>query len=167
MLGGVGVTQFMSDLEARLGIVSGHRVEIWRDQAKLGAADRFNDTIAHAVRSSAVLLVVLSPSYFASEYCQKEREQFYQQARSDGKESVGTRSRVVKVAKFRVSLERYPPDLREILEHKFFVESPNSTVYREFHLSDDPEIRNRYQTKVDDVAQEITSSPTAWFCTCI
>ncbi len=149
------VTQFMNDLRARLEIVSGHTVDIWRDEEKLGAADRFNDTIAQAVAGSAVLVVVLSPSYFNSEYCQKERKKFYDQARRDGKESVGEKSRVVKAAKFRVGLERYPPDLRELLEHRFYVEMPGSAVCKEFHLSDEPAIRERYNTKVDDIAQEI------------
>jgi len=151
------VTQFVSDLEARLQSVSGKSVNIWRDESRLAAADRFNDTIAQALRSSAILVVVLSPSYFASEYCRKEREVFSDHARAEGKESVGTRSRVVKVAKFRVGLEKYPPDLRELLEHKFFVESPNSTMCREFHLSDDPAIRERYKTRIDDVAQEVAN----------
>ncbi len=149
------VTQFMKDLRARLEIVSGHTVDIWRDEEKLGAADRFNETIAQAVEKSAVLVVVLSPGYFNSEYCDKERKAFYECARIDGKESVGGKARVVKAAKFRVSLDRYPSDLRELLEHRFFVETPGSTLCKEFHLSDDPAVRERYNTKVDDVAQEI------------
>ena len=68
------VTQFTNDFRARLEIVSGHTVDIWRDEEKLDAADRFNDTIAQAVGGSAVLVVVLSPSYFNSEYCQKETQ---------------------------------------------------------------------------------------------
>ena len=61
------VTQFEADLSARLVMVSGHSVDIWRDAEKLGAADRFDDTIARAVNDSALLLVVLSPSYFSCE----------------------------------------------------------------------------------------------------
>jgi len=150
------VTQFTNDFRARLEIVSGHTVDIWRDEEKLDAADRFNDTIAQAVGGSAVLVVVLSPSYFNSEYCQKERERFYEQARRDSKESVGGKARVVKVAKFRVGLERYPQDLRQLLEHRFYTEMPGSALCKEFHLSDDPDIRKRYDTKIDDVAQEVT-----------
>lgn len=149
------VTQFLKDLWARLEIVSGHAVDIWRDEEKLAAADRFNETIAQAVAESAVLVVVLSPTYFNSEYCQKERDRFYEQARADGKETVGGKSRVVKAAKFRVNLEKYPPDLRDLLEYKFYVEIPGSTVCKEFHLSDDATIRERYHAKVDDMAQEI------------
>lgn len=149
------VTQFTNDFRARLEIVSGHTVAIWRDEEKLGAADRFNDTIAQAVAGSAVFVVVLSPSYFNSDYCQKEREKFYEQARRDGRESVGGKARVVKAAKFRVGLERYPQDLRQLLEHRFYTEMPGSALCKEFHLSDDPDIRKRYDTKIDDVAQEV------------
>ena len=150
------VSEFTQQLHARLEIVSGHSIEIWRDEEKLGAADRFNDTIARAVHNSAVLLVVLSPSYFNSEYCQKERNEFYTQTKRDGKESVGGKARVVKAAKLRVPLERYPPDLRELLEYKFYAElPPGSGIYKEFHLAEDQQIRARYPTRVDDVAQEI------------
>src|SRR5215813_10502037 len=67
------VTKFTEQLRTRLEMVSGRTIDIWRDEEKLGGADYFNDTIANAVRNSAVLLVVLSPSYFNSDYCQRER----------------------------------------------------------------------------------------------
>src|SRR5207237_204247 len=131
------VTQFKQDLRTRLEIVSGHTVDIWRDEEKLGAGDRFNETIAKAVRESAVLLVVLSPSYFNSEYCGRERDEFSGQAASEGKSTIGDKSRIIKVAKFYVGLDRYPPDLRELLEYKFYVRiSEDSSTYKEFHLSE-------------------------------
>ncbi len=73
------VTTFMTDLRIRLEAVSGHTVDIWRDEEKLGAADRFNDTIAHAVSNSAIMLVILSPAYFTSDYCSLERQKFCEQ----------------------------------------------------------------------------------------
>ncbi len=150
------VTEFTQRLRARLEIVSGHAVDIWRDEEKLGAADRFNQTIAQAVCESAVLLVVLSPSYFNSDYCRKEREEFYGHARKAGRESVGSKARVVKAAKLRVPLERYPEDLRELLEYKFFAEiPPGSGIYKELFLADNEQTRALYPTRVDDIAQEI------------
>ena len=101
----------MQDLHARLEIVSGHTIDIWRDQEKLGGADRFDDSIARAARESAVLLVVLSPSYFNSDYCTREREEFRRHAEDEGKTAVGDKARIVKVAKFYVDLNLYPPDL--------------------------------------------------------
>jgi hypothetical protein len=148
------VTEFARDLKVRLEIVSGHSVDIWRDEEKLGAADRFNESIAAAIETSAVLLVVLSPGYFNSTPCQEERAAFYDKITRERKESAGRKARVVKVAKFRVALERYPQDLRELLEHRFYVELPGP-AWREFRLSEDPDVRRRYNPKVDDVAQEI------------
>jgi hypothetical protein len=155
------VTQFARDLQARLVIVSGRTVDIWRDEDKLGAADRFDDTIARAVNDSAVLLVVLSPSYFNSEPCRRERERFTAAVRGQENEFPGGKSRVVKVAKFKVGADRYPPDLQALLEHRFYVELPGSNVCKEFHLSDDLDVQRRYFPKVDDVAQEIAGLLTA------
>jgi hypothetical protein len=70
------VSQFENDLRTRLIQVSGYNVTTWRDN-KLGAADRFDGEIAAQVRKSAVLVTVLTPSYFHSDYCRKERELFW------------------------------------------------------------------------------------------
>lgn len=150
------VTKFMNDLRARLEIASGHAVDIWRDEEKLNAADRFNLTIAEAVAESALMLVILSPSYFNSSYCRLEREEFYRQIEHQSRCNLGEdKSRILKVAKFYVELENYPPDLRELLEHKFYVQLPGKTTYREFHVSEDPKVRDLYMPRVADVAQEI------------
>jgi hypothetical protein len=153
------VTQFHIDLKERLESVSGHTVDIWRDAEKLGASDRFNETIAQAVRNSAVLLVVLSPSYFNSAYCKQERQEFYDHILTATSAALGTKSPVVKVAKFFVSLEKYPADLKELLEHKFYVQS--GPTYREFHLSEDDKVQRLYYSRVDDVAQEVAGLLTA------
>jgi hypothetical protein len=142
------VSQFESDLRTRLIQVSGYNVASWRDN-KLGAADRFDGEIAAQVRKSAVLVTVLTPSYFHSEYCRKERELFWLDAGD-----IGNKARVVKVAKTRVELNAYPPDLKSLLEYRFYVEEP-SGVCREFHLHEDPLVQRRYATRIDDVALEI------------
>jgi hypothetical protein len=148
------VTKFKNDLKTRLEIVSGRTVDIWRDEEKLGAADRFDGSIAHAVNNSAVMLVVLSPNYFESTYCSQERQEFYKRCAAPAV-GLGDKSRIVKIAKFHVELEKYPPELRELLEYKFYVELPATGRYREFHLSEDPVVRDRYKPRIDDVAQEI------------
>jgi hypothetical protein len=149
------VTQFLEDLRARLEIVSGHGIDIWRDQEKLGAADRFNDSIAQGIRDSALLLVILSPAYFNSSYCRQERETFYGDAARRPMPPPG-KAAVIKVAKYRVPLDRYPPDLRELLEYRFYVESAGK-VCKEFLLSEDPEVRARQASRVDDVAQKVAA----------
>jgi hypothetical protein len=146
------VTKFTQDLRARLEGVSGHSVDIWRDEEKLGAADRFDESIARAINDSALLLVVLSPGYFNSTPCKEERESFYRKLRAEGRDSAGGKARVVKVAKFFVPLDTYPPDLGTLLEHKFYDPGPPR---KEFHLSADEKVRQQYPSMVDDVAQEL------------
>jgi hypothetical protein len=146
------ITKFTQDLHARLEGVSGRSVNIWRDEEKLGAADRFDDSIARAIHDSAVLLVVLSPTYFNSQPCRQERESFYQKIAAEGRDSVAGKARVVKVAKFWVPLDIYPADLRPLLEHQFYAPG---TPPKEFHLSPDEAVRRQYPSKVDDVAQEV------------
>jgi len=146
------VTKFTADLRARLEGVSGRSVEIWRDTEKLGAADRFDDSISRAIKDSAILLVVLSPTYFNSEPCRQERATFYRKIADEGRDFAGGKARIVKVAKYWVPLDTYPPDLRALLEHRFYDLGPPR---KEFHLSADDKVRQQYPSKVDDVAQEL------------
>jgi TIR domain len=142
------VSQFETDLRTRLAQVSGCSIATWRDN-KLGAVDRFNDEIASQIGKSAVMVTILSPSYFRSDYCLEERQHFRSAA-----PDIGNKARIVKVAKTRVDLAAYPSDLKELLEHRFYLEE-SSGVCREFHLHEDPTVQRRYATRVDDVATEI------------
>jgi hypothetical protein len=144
------VSQFEADLRTRLAQVSGRSIITWRDN-KLGGADRFNDEIATQIGKSAVMVAILSPSYFRSEYCSTERRKFRQAARD-----IANKARIVKVAKTRVDLAAYPQDLKELLEYRFCVDEP-SGVAREFHLHEDPAVQRRNATRIDDVATEIAS----------
>ena len=146
------VAKFTHDLHTRLKSVSGREITFWRDEERLGAADRFDDSIQAAINQSAILLVVLSPGYFNSAECRKERDAFYRAIAAAGRTSAGGKARVLKVAKFHVPLESYPQDLKSLLEHRFYDPGPPP---KEFHLSADPLGDRRYGSKVDDVAQEL------------
>jgi hypothetical protein len=153
---GAWVERFRADLKARLEVVSGHSIDIWWD-LKLGAADLFNDAIQSELQLSAVLVTILSPSYFNSEYCRREREFFHAFAERTGQAAIASKSRIVKVAKFFVPLEQYPRDLEEMLEFRFYAPVAGTSRYRELHLHEDPAVRELYDTRVDDVAQEATA----------
>lgn len=147
------VARFEAELEARLAKVSGQSIHTWRDD-KLSGADRFGPEIEEQLLKSAVLLPIVTPSYFRSEWCNAERAKFIERAKASRGLDVGNKSRVVKAAKTRVPLDRYPEDLRELLEFRFYVEEPNGTA-REFHLSSDELVQKRFYTIVDDAAQAI------------
>ena len=143
------VTKFEMDLHTRLSLISGRSIQIWRDRTNVGRSDRFNAEIAAQIRESAVLIVVLTPSYAHSGSCRQAREAF-----SAASAESGDRARVIKVVKTHVDLEMYPDDLRSLSEHRFYIEE-QSGVHREIHLHRDQAIRDMYPTLVDDVAQEV------------
>ena len=147
------VSRFALDLKNRLEMVSGHSVAVWRDD-RLEASDQLDPTIAAELSNSAALVTILSPAYFGSDPCRQEREHFIDVF--DGAVIRGTtKSRIVKVVKTRVSPNRYPDELRGMLEHRFYKEEPNGT-FKEFHLHEREEVRNQYATVLDDVAQELS-----------
>ena len=147
------VARFEAELKARLAKVSGQSIQTWRDD-RLSGADRFGPEIDAQLLNSAVLVPVVTPSYFRSEPCTTERAKFIERAKAGRGLDVGNTSRVVKAAKTRVPLDQYPEELRELLEFRFYVEEANDTA-REFHLSSDEHVQKRFYTIVDDAAQAI------------
>lgn len=147
------VSLFETELRSRLAKVSCQSIEIWRDN-RLSGADRLEPTIDQQLVNSAVLVSIVSPSYFRSNPCTSERVKFVEWARTGRGLDVGNKSRMVKVVKTRVPLAQYPEGLRELLEFRFYVEEPNG-VAREFHLSESADVQRRFNTVVDDVAQAI------------
>ena len=148
------VTRFQADLEARLAKVSGKSIKTWRDN-RLSGADRFTQEIKQQVKASAVVVAVLTPSYFSSDWCADERRHFIEHAASGPGLDVGNKSRLIKASKTQVKVSNYPPELRDLLEFSFFVEEDTGTA-REFHLSPDPAVRHRYAMCIDDMAQNIS-----------
>ena len=158
---GPWVERFETDLKARLEVVSGASIDIWWDK-KLGAADRFNDAIKDELQKSAVLVVILSPSYFNSAYCQSERESFYSHCASSGQSAVGNKNRVSEGRRSSRPAQTLPADLEEMLEWRFYAPVAGTSRYRELHLHEDAAVRDLYETRVDDVAQEIATILPPW-----
>jgi hypothetical protein len=144
------VSKFEADLQRRLAAVSGRSIEVWRDKTKLATSDRFDKEIADQIDSTAVLVPILSPGYFYSDYCRQERDEFREVA-----PDIGNKARIVKVAKTHVDLSVYPNDLRTLNEYRFYVEEPGP-VFRSFEYSKDQAVRDLYATVIDDVAWEIS-----------
>ena len=72
------VQAFEEQLRAELQREVRHKraVEIWLDRKRLSCGDLFDDGIRAALQSTAVLIVLLSKQYLASEWCRLEREGF-------------------------------------------------------------------------------------------
>src|SRR5947207_2944477 len=67
------VESFTTALENRVNAkILNARLSIWRDEHGLRTGDRWNEKIEGEVRSSDVLIVLLSPRWIESPYCRKE-----------------------------------------------------------------------------------------------
>ena len=78
------VARFEAELKARLAKVSGQSIQTWRDD-RLSGADRFGPEIEAQLLKSAVLVSVVTPSYFRSEWCNTERARFIERARTESR----------------------------------------------------------------------------------
>lgn len=86
-------------------------VTIWWDEKGLDGDTLFDDSIADALKNSAILICLNSPSYLNSEYCKKELGLFYKHAK-DGSQGikVGDRSRILNVLLYNIPHQEWPPE---------------------------------------------------------
>jgi hypothetical protein len=125
------IDRFHEALSARLNSLCGRDTHVWRDP-KIGGADLLTPTIAAAVENAAILISVLSPSYFNSEWCAKELQLFLAAAAKSGGVRVGTKSRVVKVLKTpidRATALAGKPELAESIGYEFFRVNPQGVPH--------------------------------------
>ncbi|MBS1872241.1 MAG: toll/interleukin-1 receptor domain-containing protein [Acidobacteria bacterium] len=75
------VEQFASALGQELGELLGRQFNpkesVFLDKRELEVAQNFSDRLRTAARDSAVLVAVLSPGYLTSDWCNREREEFF------------------------------------------------------------------------------------------
>jgi len=141
-------------LRIRIGQLLGREPKIWRDPDLQG-----NDDFAAAIEGKlikvATVVAVLSPRYIQSEWCQREIEEFCQVWATRGGVQVGTKSRVFKVVKTPVPLERHPRQLQPLLGYDFFVVDPQTGRPRELSQLFGPEAERQFLTRVDDLAYDV------------
>jgi len=107
------VTQLMAALRAELGSRLGcGDSTIWRD-VQLEGNQPVTSEIIGAVRSSAVLILVLSPGYLASEWCRRERNEFLRFAKAEP-------GRVFVVERLPVDRKEKPPELQDLNGYQFW-----------------------------------------------
>jgi hypothetical protein len=107
-----------------------------------------------ALERASVFVAVVSPRYVESMDVRRELMTFVRQRRQQpaGK----GKSRVFKVLKSPVPLERQPPELRTIIGYEFYKVDERGTV-REFDEIFGPEAARDFWIRLDDLAHEIAS----------
>jgi hypothetical protein len=145
---------FHSQLQNFIDVHVGRRTKVWRDK-RLTGAEVFSDEIEQQLRSSAVLVTVISPGYLQSEWCNRELRGFAELAQQRGDLRVGNLQRVVKVLRLPVERSVLPPLLDEALGAQFFRIDAASGRARDLLVDERADAEKVFRARVDDVAQDL------------
>ena len=146
---------FHEQLQNFVNVHVGQRTKVWRDQ-RLTGAEVFSDEIEQQLRSSAVLVSVISPGYMQSEWCNRELVGFTKSARDRGNLRVGNLQRVVKVLRLPVERRILPPLLDDVLGEQFYRVDPASGRARDLLVDSSADALQVFRARVDDVAQDLS-----------
>src|SRR6185369_5040096 len=83
------IDAFCGELQASLAELVGN-VTIWKDAAAIRAGDRWRPEIAAALDDTAIFLAIVSKTYFDSDVCRSELDQFLGRVK-DASEAIGRR----------------------------------------------------------------------------
>ena len=111
------VESFEARLAKRLDESSGRVTRIWRDARRIGPGTVLTPAVSEAVQDSAVFLMVLSPSWHASDWCPDEYRQFLN---TGYRRAVANRSRVMAIERYPTPDRPYPEGVAESLITRFF-----------------------------------------------
>jgi len=136
----------------RLKQLLGYDLFVWWDKKQEGQKAVQQD-LRVKLSEVALLIGVISPSYFESEWCRGEREMFCQFASKTG----GVQDRIFKVAKTYVPLSEQPPELKELLGYEFYEIEQATGQAREFshHKEGSTSYDKRYWAMLDDLASDL------------
>lgn len=120
------VERFESQLRVRLLKRFGDEVEVWRDNRKLGRAEKFDDVIEKAIKSSGIMVALITNRYLKSDYCTLEINSFDEKVR--GESDTSDHPRIFPVLLYNIRPEHWPApcrgrsgfmfhDAREATEH--------------------------------------------------
>ncbi len=147
------ISNFHMSLESLVSMKLGENVKIWRDN-KLKGMDIFSDEIVQQFPKTALLISVITPRYINSEWCTKEIKEFYHCATKNIGVRVKNKSRILKVVKTPVALDKIPPEMEGSLGYEFFKMDENGRP-KEFNRVFGGEAEQAYLNRVDDLAYDI------------
>lgn len=121
---------------------------IWRDR-KLSGADVFTEEIEGRLKSSGILISILSVNGLESDWCQRERDRFQLAAAARGGFRLGTKARAIRLTKSPCAGNR-DWQLFGTLGFDFYQRSDQSNYYTEVHPNS-----SEFSAKVLEIAQEV------------
>ena len=107
------VERFYNELTVLLRRSIGTRdISIWWDSRRLDGSIVFDDAIAEALKRSAILICLNSPSFLHSAYCRKELEAFYLHAGQDDYGlTLKNHFRILNLLLFNIPYAQWPKEL--------------------------------------------------------
>jgi TIR domain/Domain of unknown function (DUF4062) len=156
MTGGKGwVSGFHGSLESFVAQYLGKEVKVWRD-AKLQGNGSFGSEITEQLEQAAVLVLILSPRYVESDWCQREIQTFFEKA-DQASGPCPAEKRVFKVVKYPVLRDQEKPImLKNLLGYNFYTVDPANDTPRDIRPEFGPEMEQAYFLRVSDLAVQIT-----------
>jgi hypothetical protein len=147
------IERFHKDLERRVSQYLGGNVSIWRDN-KLQGNHSFADEIESQVGRAAAIVPIVSPRYLTSDWCQRELKAFLRAVERSGGLKVGTRTRLFKVIKTLVEVEKQPEIMQQVLGYEFY-RLENGRPRELPDRDPEPDAEKRYLARLDDVAYDL------------
>jgi len=150
------VSTLVDGLRAYLGQKLGRAeaFDLWRDP-RLSAHEPLTPAILSTVEKTAVMVVVLSPGYLASEWCGRECETFLKKMASERERSGG---RVFVVERDRVEPGGKPEAFRDLPGYQFWFKEPEGGRIRILGdtepIPKDPKHLPYYE-KLNDLAHDL------------
>lgn len=136
------------------------RPEVWRDLRRVAAAAQFDAVIDNALKAASVLIVILSPNWMASEYCQKELEAFVSYRSADGR---NPREHIVVVNKRYVAPDERPKSLQGQVGYDFFERAEDGDEISGDHefFSRGSDQDDRFWKRLEELAGYLLRRPTS------
>jgi hypothetical protein len=145
------VSQLVADLKTEVSRKVRNDVDIWWDHYKLGGDQRVTPEIMAAAGDSACIIVVASPAYLRSEWCDRERSAFCQQA-------TNRQSGIFLVGMEPIDQSRLPTTLRDLNPYEFYKTLDDGRTTRplrtDFQQDKEP-YYNRLSQLVQHVAEHL------------
>lgn len=111
------VKSFGKQLSAKLLSQVGEMVHVWWDDSDLDRSQVFDEVIEKAVKSSAIMLSLISPTYLNREYCKQELAWF---SSGGGVKTASGHSRIFTVQLFRLPFAEWPAACHGTSSFEFF-----------------------------------------------
>jgi len=146
------VTTLVKLLNVRLAQLLGRSdaYDMWIDQ-ELSRHAPVTPEIMAALRETAILLVILSPGYLQSEWCDRELSAFLDLV----KDKARSGSRVFVVERERVAGHERPPELKELTGYVAWVEDRKGKAPRILGSPKPADDDRKYYELVDDLSLDI------------